>query len=190
MRVNDKNAKLFEIIVPGAGQSQTVADACALLVRTSDHIKGERKIGGASGHWTDNCEIAFARQCGDPRRRMSKARHETQGRLMRINPAIMRGSAHRSTKVRTKRQRTKAARERRGRAARRAPGRETKVPGIIGCPVDVVVALPVAQRQRHIGLAENDGARILYARNDQRVFFWLEAPEIADLPSSSAALRY
>ena len=40
---------------------------------------------------------------------------------------------------------------------------------IIGGAVDVVVALPVAEPERHVGLAEDHAAGFLDARNRQRV---------------------
>ena len=168
--------------MPGGAQDQPVANAGALLVRAGDHIERERKIGSASGHRADDRKIAFARQGRDPRRRLSATGNKTQCRLVSVDAAIMRRCAQRTTQVRAKRQRPEAAGKRRRRAARGPSGRAAEIPGIISCPVDVVVALPVAQHQRHIGLAEDDGARVLHAGDDQRVFFRHEALELRDTP--------
>ncbi len=56
------------------------------------------------------------------------------------------------------------------------------VPRIVGRAVDVVVALPVAEAERHIGLAENDGAGALEARHRERVFLGDEILERRDAP--------
>ena len=167
MRVDDEDAEALEVFVPGGAQSQPVADAGALLVRTGDHIERKREIGSASGHRTDDREIAFARQGRGARRGLPAMRHKTQCRLVSVDAAIMRWRAQRTAQVRAERQRPEAAGKRRRRAARGSSRREPKIPRIIGCPVDVVVALPIAQHQRHIGLAEDDGARVLHAGDDQ-----------------------
>src|SRR5271166_6737943 len=50
------------------------------------------------------------------------------------------------------------------------PGERVLSQRIVRRPVDVVVALPVAEAERHIGLAENDCARRLEAAHGKRVF--------------------
>ena len=100
MRVDDENAEVLEVIVPGGGQSQPVAGAGAFLVRSGDHIERKREIRGASGHWTDDPEIAMARQGRDARRGQPAVRHKTQCRLVRIDAAIMRWRAQRTATVR------------------------------------------------------------------------------------------
>ena len=116
------------------------------------------------------------------RRRVPANWRETQGRPVGIDAAIMRRRAQRTAAIRADRQRPEAASERRRRAARGAPRREAQIPRIIGRPVDVVVGLPVAQHQRHIGLAEDDGAGFLQTRDGQSVFLRREAFELGVAP--------
>ena len=169
--------------MPGGGQSQPIAGAGAFLVRSGDHIERKREVRSASGHWTDDPEIAMARQGRGARRGQPAIRHKTRCRLVRIDAAIMRWRAQRTATVRADRQRPETASKRRRRAARGSSWREPKTPRIIGCAVDVVVGLPIAQHQRNIGLAEDDGARILQARDDQGVFLRHEALELRVAPS-------
>ena len=49
------------------------------------------------------------------------------------------------------------------------PGRPGEVPGIVGRAVDLVVALPVSEAERHVGLAENDGSGAFEAGHRERV---------------------
>ena len=51
------------------------------------------------------------------------------------------------------------------------PGRPRPVPRIVGRAVNVVVALPVAQDEGHVGFAEDDGPGALEARDRERVLF-------------------
>jgi hypothetical protein len=68
-------AEALEIVVPGGAQRQSIANALAFLIRTGDHIKGERKVGGSSGHRTDHGKIAFALQCREWRWRLPTIGH-------------------------------------------------------------------------------------------------------------------
>ena len=58
---------------------------------------------------------------------------------------------------------------RRSRPARGAARRAAEIPGIVGRAVDIVVALPVGEVQRHVGLAEQGDAGIHHALCDQRI---------------------
>ena len=62
------------------------------------------------------------------------------------------------------------------------PGVRAEIEGIVGGAVDLVVALPVAERERHVGLAEDDAAGVLDARNRERVFLRLEILLRRDTP--------
>ena len=95
---------------------------------------------------------------------------EIKGRLVGANSAEMRRNAQRAADVAAERQRTETRGERRGRPARGAARRARPVPRIVRRPVDGVVALRVAEAERHIGLAENDCARRLEAAHGKRVF--------------------
>jgi hypothetical protein len=106
----------------------------------------------------------------DARRRVPARGDEIKGRLVGANSAEMSRNAQRAADIGAERQRPETGSERRGRAARRAARRARPVPRIVRRPVDVVVALPVAEAARHIGLAENDCARRLEAAHGKRVF--------------------
>ena len=102
---------------------------------------------------------------------------------MRADAAIMRRRAQRAAHVGTQRQRPHPRGERRRRAARGSPRRPANVPGVVGRSVDGVVALPVAERQRHIGLAKDHGARLFQAGDDQGVLLWPKILELRIAPS-------
>src|SRR5260370_13566876 len=55
-----------------------------------------------------------------------------------------------------------------------ATGRAVEIVGVVGGAVDIVVALPVDEPHRHVGLTEDHAARLLDAGNRQRVFRWPE----------------
>ena len=95
---------------------------------------------------------------------------EPECRLVGADPAKMRRHAQRAADVGAERQRPETGRERRGRSAGRAARRSRLVPGIVRRPVDIVIALPVAVDEGHIGLAENDRTSALEARHCERVF--------------------
>src|ERR1700722_6881264 len=101
---------------------------------------------------------------------MTSGGDKPMGRLVRADPAEMRRNAQRAADVRAERQRTETSGERGRRSAGGAPGRPGLVPRIVGRAVNVVVALPVAKDQGHIGLAKNDSAGGLKARHGERVF--------------------
>src|SRR5205085_2450337 len=56
------------------------------------------------------------------------------------------------------------------RAAGGAAGRAREIIRIVRGAVDVVIALPVAEPERHVGLAKDDAARVLDACDRQGVF--------------------
>ncbi len=91
------------------------------------------------------------------------------GRLVRIDAAMKCRHAQRAADVGAERQRAIAGGERRRRTAGGAARRAAEVERVVGGAVDLVVALPVAEAERHIGLAENDAAGVLDAGDRQRV---------------------
>ena len=107
----------------------------------------------------------------DTRRRwhVSAHRQHAPSRLERDDTAKIRRRSQRAADVRSDLERRHTASQRR----RRAPGRSTRhacgVIGIVGRAVDRVVALPIAQHQRHIGLTPWDGAAGAGARDQFRV---------------------
>ena len=120
---------------------------------------------------------------------MTAGGDEPVGRLVRADPAEMRGNAQRAADVGAERQRAETSGERRRRSARGAARRPCPVPRIVGRAVNVVVALPVAEAEGHIGLAEDDGAGVLEARDRERVFLGDEILERRVCPRSSAIRR-
>src|ERR1700674_4967661 len=96
--------------------------------------------------------------------------HETYGRLMSVDATIVCWRAQGATDVRAERQRPKTGGQRRGGPAGGAARRAAEIPRIVGRSVNVVVALPVAQNDGHIGLAEDESARCLEAGDRDCVF--------------------
>ena len=78
--------------------------------------------------------------------------------------------AQRAADVGAERKRTVTGSERGRRSAGRTARRAAEIIGIVGGAVDVVVALPIAEPDRHIGLAEDHAAGLFDAGNRQRVF--------------------
>ena len=113
---------------------------------------------------------------------MTARGHEVKCRLVGANSTEMRRNAQRAADVAAERQRSETRGERRGRPARGAARRARPVPRIVRRPIDFVVALPVAEAERHIGLAENDCAGRLEAAHGERVFLRDEVLERGDAP--------
>ena len=85
-------------------------------------------------------------------------RHHAPSRLVAPDAAVMRRVADRRTDVAAQLQRAEPRSHRCGRAARRATRRSGQIPGVARGAVDLVEALPVGQRGRHIALAEDHRA--------------------------------
>ena len=90
-------------------------------------------------------------------------------------------------RYRSQLQRAEAGGERGGGAARGAARRPAEIPGVVGRAIDRIEALPIRQHQRHIGLAEEDGARLLEPLDGERVVWSLTLS--SDRPRSSARQR-
>ena len=88
---------------------------------------------------------------------------------MREDAAEMRRRPQRAADVRAELQRHEASGERRRRTARRAARGAAEIPRIVGGAVDLVVALPIAEIDRHIGLAEDDRAGRLQPLHRERI---------------------
>src|SRR5260370_364989 len=121
MVVNDQNAKILQTFAARLGEVQAISDAGPRFVRARGHRKREIEISGAPCHWSDHRKIADAWH--QARNKMSTRRYEIQGRLMRVNAAIMRRHAQRAADVGAERQRPKTGAERRRRSARRSTRR-------------------------------------------------------------------
>src|SRR5262249_31710546 len=95
--------------------------------------------------------------------------------------------AQRSREIRSDREHAVACRECGARSAGRAAGRAREVVGVVGGAVDLVEALPIAKCERHVGLAENDTAGVLDARDRERVVFWLKVLLRGNTPGRGCA---
>jgi hypothetical protein len=84
---------------------------------------------------------------------------------MSIDAAMERRHAQRAADIRAERQRAITGGERGRRSARRSAGSPSEVVWVVRRAVDVVVALQIAQTERHVSLAENDPARVLHAHD-------------------------
>ncbi len=93
---------------------------------------------------------------------------------MGVDAAVKRRHPQRAADIGAERERAIARGERRRRSAGRAARRAAEIEGVVGGAVDVVIALPVAEPDRHVGFAEDDAAGILHARDRQRVLRRLE----------------
>ena len=89
---------------------------------------------------------------------------------MRIDAAMKRRHAQGAADIGAERQRSIARGERRRRSAGGAARRAAEIEGVVGGAVDLVIALPVGEPERDVGLAEDDAAGVLDPRDRQRVF--------------------
>src|SRR5215831_4920090 len=89
---------------------------------------------------------------------------------MGVYAAEVRGRTQGATDVGAKRERPITGGERCRRAARRSAWSSAEVERIVRCAVDVVVALPVPEPERNVGLAQNDCARGFHPGNGQGIF--------------------
>ena len=155
--------------MPRRRQFETIGLAGLHRVRAGDHVEQERQIGGRAGHRADDGEVAIERQRRQRRRGVAAGRHQRKGRLVRIDAAVKGRHPQRAADVGAERERSVSGRERGRRSAGGAAGCAPEVIGVVGGAVDLVIALPVAEPDRHVGLAEDHAAGILDARNRQRV---------------------
>src|SRR6516225_5162248 len=94
------------------------------------------------------------------------------------------GYSYRSSDIRSQRKRTESGRKRRGRSARGAAGRAAEIVGIVGGPINLVVALELAKPDRDVGLADDDGTGLLQPRDDKRIFGRHKILELRKAPGS------
>ena len=94
-----------------------------------------------------------------PRARLEPRRADQFERgLMTVHTAEMCRNADRPTEIGAERQAAKAGGQRRGAASGGSTRCSRDVPRIVRSSVDRVVALPVTEHDRHVGLADDDGA--------------------------------
>jgi hypothetical protein len=118
---------------------------------------------------------------------MAAGRNVAVRGLVAVNAAKVRRHAQRAADIGTERQRSEAGSECRRRAAGGAAGRTAHVPRIVRGAVDVVVALPVGEHQRHVGLAKDDGAGALEAGDREGVLLRHKALGRHDAPGRRQA---
>ena len=154
--------------MPGRRQGHPVS-GCDGGIGAGDHIEKQAEVAGAARHGSDHRKVGVDRERRHSRRRLPAARDQRLGRLVREYATIVRGRAQRAADIGAELQRHVAGRQRRRRAAGRAARRAAEIPGVVRGAVDLVEALPVRKRDRHVGLAQHDGACRLGARHDQRI---------------------
>ena len=151
-------------------QRKAVGLAGVERIGPCDHVQQQRQIGRAARHRSDHAEVAIGRQRRQGRWRVAAHGDEIECRLVRIDAAMKRRHAQRSADIGAERQRTITRRERRRGAAGGAARRAAEIERVVGGAVDFVIALPVAEPERHVVLAEDDAAGVLDARDRQCVF--------------------
>jgi hypothetical protein len=172
--VDQQDAEILQRGVPRRRQCQRIGLAGLERIGTGHHVEQQRQVGGAARHRTDHRKVAAVRQRRKRRRGVTAIRHQRHRRLVRIDAAMERRHAQRAADIGAERQRAVARGERGRRSTGRAARRAFEIVGIVGGAVDLVIALPVAEPERHIGLAEDDAAGVLDPRDRQRVFGRLE----------------
>ena len=132
---------------------------CLVSVRTTEHAQRQREIARASRDRSDDGQIHRVAGRSVPRTGLeSGGAYQFERRLVGVRAAEMRGDAKRAAEIAADRERAQACRHRGGAAARRSASRASEVPRIVRRPVDRVVALPVAEHHRNVGLADRDRA--------------------------------
>ena len=151
-------------------QRELIRVAGVQRIGSGHHIEQQRKVGGAARHRPDHREVAVERQRRKRRRRMPARGRQRKGRLVGIDAAMKRRHPQRAADIGAERQRSVTRRQRCRGSAGRAAGGTAEVERIVGGAVDLVVALPVAEPERHVGLAEDHAAGGLDPGYRQRVF--------------------
>ena len=126
-------------------------------VGASHHVERGRQIFGAARHGSDHEDVEWL---GITRKVVARRGQDAEGRLVPVDAAVVRRIADRRADVAPRLEGGKTGREGGGRAAGRPSGRARDVPGVVRRAVHDVVGLPVHQPERHVGGAEQDGARI------------------------------
>ena len=155
--------------MPWRRQRKLVGFAGFQRIRSRDRIEQQCKIGRAARHRSDHRQVAVEWQRRKRRRRVAARWHQREGRLVCIDATMERGHAQRTADVGAQRERPVTGRERRRRSAGGAARRAAEIERIVGDAVDLVIALPVGESDRHVGLAEDHAAGGFDAGNRQRV---------------------
>ena len=185
--VDHQHAMARQLLVPRRPQREPVADAGGQFVGAGDDVEQQRQVTCGARHRSDDDEVVVARQRRRAGRCMAAAGHQPERRLERHDAGEVRRHAQRAADVGTELQGHEARRQRGRRAARRAARRALEVPRVARDAVDRVVALPVVEHDRHVGLAEQDGTGPSGTRDDQRVVVGLEVLGLRDAPGGRQA---
>ena len=159
MGVDQQHAEVAQRAMARLRQLQAPANAVTLLVGSGNHVERERDILRAARHRPHHRQaVAGRRQCRLSREGVATPCHDAVGRLVGEHAAIVRRRTQRAADVRAELERHVAGRQRGGRAARRAARRPLDIVGIVGGAIDRIRRLPVGERHRHVGLADDHGA--------------------------------
>ena len=138
-------------------------------IRARQNFKAEDEIVDVARHRSRNRQIG-KRKCSRRARNLSVCRHDSITRLVADYSRHMRWQPNRAANVAAEFQRSKPARQRRGRASGGAAGRARRIIGIIRRAEDFVVALQVAGINRQIRFSEDNRSGSTQARDRPRVF--------------------
>ncbi|MNL03888.1 hypothetical protein D3C87_1244370 [compost metagenome] len=150
-----RHAEVGQTLVRAGGQVQPPGGR-EVHVRAGDGTQHQFEVARAAGDRARHVDVLL----GKPGRRVAVAaqRHQPVTALVREHAAVVRRVAQRRADVGAHIEKAHAGADRRRAAARGTARRARRIVRIACGAVDRVVALPVAQAQRHIGLAEQDGA--------------------------------
>ena len=123
-----------------------------IRVGTGQNIQRNRQIGGGAAHRADDRDIRAGRRTG---RRIAVIRQQPIGRLVAEYAAEMRRHADRPADIAADLEPGQSGGKRRGRSAGRSARRVGGVPRVGGGAVNRIIALPVGQIDRNVGLAED-----------------------------------
>src|SRR5438093_378345 len=152
------------------GRQRPPVGGRVLLVGAAEHLERRSQVGRAARERArDGQERGRARRRPGRRGNVPAHGHDAARRLVAVDAAEVRGHADRAADVAAGFQVREAGGQRRRAAAGRAARRAPEGPGVVAGAEDVVVALPVGGPGRHVGLAENDGARAPEAGGDDRI---------------------
>jgi hypothetical protein len=168
-------------------QGELVPDPLHQFVGPGQHRQFEGEIDSAARHRPVHRKIAAHRDRRRLRRPGTALRHQIEGRLVGEDATEMRRRAQRAADIGAELQGHEAGGECRRRAARRSARGAAEIPRIIGGAVNVVVALPIPDRDRQIGLADHDSAGGLEPLHRPRVDFCLPVLEFRIAPGRRQA---
>ncbi len=152
-----------------------------LRSRSTHHLHADPKVRGASAHRACDGEEVRGRGAARRRRREpSLQRDDAKGGLVGVDAAEARRDAKRSGAVAARGEIAQSRGQGRGAAAAGAARRQRQVPRIVRRAVDVVVALPIVEHERHVGVAEHDRAGGPEATYDLRVGRWAVLGQLLD----------